>query len=47
MLFQIVNAILKRGEGEQGRNAILLLKNQKSFDLLWKSYTSGEKKNFR
>ena len=47
ILFQLVNAIVKRGEGEQGKNAILILKAQKSFDLLWKSYTGGEKKSFR
>ena len=47
MLFQLVNAIIKKGEGEQGKSAIQILKNQKSFDLLWKSYTSGEKKSFR
>jgi hypothetical protein len=47
MLFQLVGAILKKGEGENAKTALLAIKNQKAFDLLWKSFTGGEKKQFK
>lgn len=47
MLFQIVNVILELGEGEEAKNALTILRSQKAFDLLWKSYTSGEKNKFK
>jgi hypothetical protein len=47
MLFQIVNILLKFGEGEQAKSVIATIRTQKAFDLLWKSYSSGEKKQFR
>lgn len=47
MLFQLVDVILQLGEGEEAKLALLILKSQKSFDLLWKSYTGGEKGRFR
>ena len=46
MLFQISGTIIKKGEGESAKNALLVIKSQKAFDLLWKSYSGGEKKQF-
>lgn len=47
MLFQLIGVILKRGEGENARNALLTLKNQKDFTLFWKSSSNSEKKQFK
>lgn len=47
MLFNIVNIILELGEGELAKTSLAIMKNQKAFDLLWKSYTAGEKNKFR
>lgn len=46
MLFQISGIIIKKGEGESAKNALTVIKSQKAFDLLWKSYSGGEKKQF-
>lgn len=47
MLFQITTAVIKNGEGESAKNALETIKNQKSFDLLWKSFSNGEKNQFK
>lgn len=47
MLIQILGIVLKKGEGEEAKNVLLAVRAQKAFDLMWKSYSSGEKKQFR
>ena len=47
MLFKMIQIILELGQGEEANKSLEILKNQKAFDLLWKGYTSGEKKLFR
>jgi hypothetical protein len=41
MLFQMIGTIVKRGEGENAKNALLALRNQKDFILYWKSSSNG------
>jgi hypothetical protein len=41
MLFQIIATLLKKGEGEDAKNALLLLRSQKDFTLFWKSSSNG------
>jgi len=47
MLFQIVNVLIKYGEGESAKTVFATIRTQKAFELLWKSYSSGEKKQFK
>ena len=47
MLFEMTAHIIKKGEGEQAAKILMSIKKQKSFDMLWKSYTGGEKKLFK
>lgn len=41
MLFQMVNIVLEQGDGQDAKNALTIMKSQKAFDLLWKSYTAS------
>jgi hypothetical protein len=47
MLFEMTNHLIKKGQGEEAANTLSSIKKQKAFDMLWKSYTGGEKKIFK
>lgn len=47
MLLQMVAIVLELGEGEEAKNAMVTIKNQKAFDLLWKGYNKDEKSRFK
>ena len=47
MLFPMVEAVVKQGEGEPAKNLLAGVRGVKAFELLWKSYSSGEKKQLR
>jgi hypothetical protein len=40
MLTTLVDILMKKGNGEQAKIVILGIQKQKSFKLLWKSYTA-------
>lgn len=47
MLGILVNIILKRGEGIEAANVLKACQEQTSFKLLWKSFITKQKKQFK
>ena len=47
MLFKLIQIVLELGEGEEAKMALMTLRMQKGFVLLWKGYTGKEKEAFR
>lgn len=46
MLSEIIAVVLKEGKEEKGKEALLTLRNCKSFGLYWKSLVKREKEEF-